>query len=410
MNRTRIINRFFHMLYSCLLLIMAFSCKKNEFMAPPQGADIPYEAPMLTTLQKELGKPEYAIYKSIWDRINMDSILTADGTRSTTIFLLDNNTLNTAGITTTNVSNLSDTAARKLVRYHCLKEKIDINALRSTQSGVMLTTFLTDPTYSRGSYLYRLNFAYANGSFVLDGNSINIGESVDLEGNSNAIPLRQVFQVPKDMWSIINADPRFSIFLGYLNYRDNLKKNMLNDFYGFEAMTENETIDRLKNDVYNPDNPGLALGVRQYSLILPTNDAFKNIGFNSLEDVIAFSNSRSEPYINPDLWDFEPGVGFTVDSLLSNHMIWYQDSRTAGEEQFRPPTFYIYSYMFTEMFYGGVTADRPEKDFDFSVAKKIGIKGSSYPAANLIETDIRSMNGPLHVVDAILIPKDFKIN
>ncbi|SHF47230.1 fasciclin domain-containing protein [Pedobacter caeni] len=399
---------FFSFLIAAIVL---GSCAKKEFMPPAQGEEIPLTPVKTSTMAEILATPDYSVYKILWQKADMDQYLTTHKTATYTILLLDNNTLNQAGITAANAANLQDTLAKKIIRYHALRNAVDFNVVKQTSGSTNQNTFLTDLIYNRGDYLYPLTISYANSGFLIDGQTAELGEQITLTNNNIAIPLKHLLTVPADMWGMVSKDPRFTIFLDYLRWRDQRYKEIFFEATGIHLTQANDYILKLKNTEFDPDQPLSQLRVMRYTMLMPTNDAFKKLGFNTADDLIAFNKSRTEPKVDPESWSFSGD--FTVDSLLSYHLLWptgrgYKDGLEQKVLQFQP----IYSYMMTNQFFGPLN-NLPEFNFDFPQGNnsppKIGIKGSAYPRANFIEKDIRTMNGPLHVLDAILVPENFKL-
>jgi hypothetical protein len=124
-------------------------------------------------------------------------------------------------------------------------------------------------------------------------------------------------------------------------------------------------------------------------------------------------NSRSMPYLN---WDtFEMVNGFVTDSLLAYHA-WgrmYTPKGAFGTGNRSVAMFYsndldnsiIGNYDLTSSNGGNLPPYPMTLEFGVGTAGQITVKvkGSTHPAATVTEADINTFQGPLHLVDNLIL-------
>jgi uncharacterized surface protein with fasciclin (FAS1) repeats len=244
----------------------------------------------------------------------------------------------------------------------------------------------------------------ADGSLMVNGKST--GPVTAMYATNGVIyHVNHIIQRPtQSIMEFLLSDSRFSIFndlyrktdsiwqevgMGYISRGNSLNYfTLYMDFYG---------------DGFVPSN----------SFFAPTNEAFKNAGFNSVDDLMAL-NERSMPYFD---WDYYQVVnGFVTDSLLDYHG-WGRMYAPAnsGETKGSPASAVFFSndldnsiignYDLSAGVYYEVDTYKMTLDYGVNAAgqRTVKVKGSSKPAAAIVEADIYTFQGPVHVVNNLIL-------
>jgi hypothetical protein len=252
-------------------------------------------------------------------------------------------------------------------------------------------------------------------------------------------------------------DGRFSLFLAIRRYNDSVYNSLCGQTNSYVdlpweshqfaaaswgvgyagAQVFYPTLDYLANQQYYYDPNDQAIHTKHnlvmHTLLAPTDEAFHQAGFNTLNDLITF-DQRTQLYPVPseDWWNnFSYCSGyFPIDSVLCLHLFGLNpyptygpltaDGLNAGRAGLMPATSILYySNLFRSGFLNGPgsTVSGPDNRvtnpldyFPSGNTVKIRAKGSNYEAATITDADIETYNGIIHVVDRLLVPPGFKLN
>lgn len=395
---------------ACWLLTVA--CRKEEFQQPPHGGPVPYNDTARYELKSLLGMTGHKLFYAAWQKSNLNTILAAQGAAMRyTILAPDDAAMTAAGYTNAAIAAAPVEELDSLLCFHVIPEYVDTLALRGQRGSVRRKTMLQDNTlveYLNGvgsnvpfikPYTYKQFLALGkDGGLLVNGR--NTGKGQPMYATNGIIwPVNQLLKRPTEsMLDIIRRDPRLSIFAELLQRTDEIWQTESMGYY----------------ERGNFKGLGLVNGTEVVSdgFFAPTNDAFKRAGFNSVDDLMAL-NSRSMPYFN---WDtFEMVNGFVTDSLLAYHA-WgrmYTPVGAFGTGNRSVAMFYsndldnniIGDYDLTSSNGGNLPPYPMTLEFGVSTAGQITVKvkGSNHPAASITEADINTFQGPLHLVDNLIL-------
>lgn len=473
----------------CTALSFLTACTKDEYQAPEIGEAIPYMGVVEpdATLGEVLQNSPYTLFSQIWQRSSVSAGIEEAADRFT-VLAPDNAALEQAGWTVAKIAGSPVADLDTLLLQQVLEGVITEQSLREKEDAYQAITLLEKPglLYRSNSgvvsnpvfvaYHFQVTLAIRDGKLLLNGKSI--GYQTPLMANNGIIwPVDAIWQRPtQTAWELIKSDPRFSLYAGIMEYTDNLYHQLFyeaNGYYPWQAGRNQELRERVGYGLWtwtrpltDPNTPCVdALS----TFFIPTNEAFHNVGFQSLEDLIAFNESRGLPETQ---WLVTAGTGespfytlksdFATDSLLDYHHNWglrytgYINATTGftglpnvgirSPYQRSGQAFTIYGYG------GGIyyTANIPliysndlrQQTLDSKVifllpAKTTGnpviwgqrnevyyyppfdiaeegnalrAQGSDAPPAVIVEKDIPVLNGVVHAVDHLLVPAGFKLN
>lgn len=423
-------------LYS-LLLIGLGSCQKAEFMPPPVGEELP--APAYKSLIEAL--PEQAsLFKTAWQKADMETIVTTELGQAKTTFLVPNNTaMEAAGFTAAKIQTADKASLQKVLRYHVLNGNISIEQLKVAGVDLIFTTLLKHPKYLEGElrdrtlfkdvpYGYRHQLNTRDGKLVINGKPIAVDKELDV-AQGKAFLVDKVFIAPEDqMYDFLVKDGRFSLFLkamelNNVEYENELALNWFVNFFPPMRYLTDWNYHFPSAFHSRPDRPRHII---RFTLFAPTDAAFQALAINNTADLEALNNRIPTPYY------YDQDQRTPIDSLLRYH----QTARPRAGSDF-DDEYLEYSYnvqvgqeinaidFYTNMLNDKILANYmiqsytgsgnwiykyPEHRFNRTGDKiKVGHINSKDQNATIIEEDINTIQGPVHVVDRIIVPKDFSM-
>lgn len=405
----------------CLLLITLASCRKEEFQPEVEGAPIPTND-IKTTVKEAVNASANTLFKAAWNRSNMNSIIEKRGDKYALTILMPTDAAFTAeGLTLDVINSTTPAMLDSILLYHTLSQQVTPTELSNREDNAPVKTMLENPnlhepgfenTYGFDKYFYRQYLKVRGNELYINGKKVG-GATVTFARNGTLWPVNQVLKKPvKTILQALKDDGRFTMYVGILTQTDMLWDEAMMGMYTKTYFRDGITI---TDDIYSA-----YYAIRFTSVFAPTDEAFRQAGFNSLADLEALNNRNTLPYFDWDL--FEPvGTGYATDTLLNMHrwgrMFKQQDNWGYGGDN--PDAFYsndlnnalLADYALTTSGYTG-TVPILRVPFDFGTDNTghvtIKVKGSAMPAATLTEGDINTLMGPIHVVNRLLPPANFK--
>jgi hypothetical protein len=430
-------------LAALLLMVVISSCKKDEFIPPPEGEKVPYTAPDLKSLGETLKASPYQLFLKLYQRSNMDSVLNSPFAH--TLLAPTDAAMQAAGYTETSIDGITASEADALVAYFTIRGKFTREALQQRMGNLEGVTLLSRSDYKVYPYYYGNgtgsqqydNYYYRHYILVsadkLLVNGLPEGDAKNgLDAKNGYIwPLENMLQKPvdKSFWQLLKADPRFSMLMEVQRladstydkrYRIAFEEAMGYDPGGNGWVSGTRTNYEAKADLI-PDFTGTIL-MNFNMMFAPTNEAFHKAGFQTVQEVMAWNDKYATTGVfDWNTWQISD-FGFPSDTVLAYHWDFGRDnllySGTYGKAPGQMPT----------VFFGNDLNDQYLADYPvnhiagsmiyimpFAFGKSadgkptVMIKGSDAPPATVIET-IPTVMGPLHVVDRLLLPKNFKMN
>lgn len=413
MSTTKTTYRSRRWLAACLLL-MAAACRKEEFQQPPHGSPVPVADTAHHDVRGLLALSSHKLFEAAWKRSHMDQVLSAQAASVRfTILAPDDAAMAAAGFNAAGIAAATPEQLDTLLQFHVITEQLDTVALRLQLRSLHKKTLLTHPVLMEhlnpvGSavtnpypYTYKHYVGTdAAGILIVDGK--HTGHSRPMFAKNGVIwPLNRVLEMPRmSVMEYLESDPRFSMFVAITHWCDNVWSEISMDYF------QRKIFKNLKPDLTNV--------VVQDAFFAPTNDAFKAAGIESVDDLIAL-NMRSMPYID---WDwFEVRNGFVTDSLLSYHALGriYEPLGTWGAGAPVPAVFYSNDLNPGLSSFTLNVSDGSVKPFYLPLV--FGTAGGRVTVAPLAggqtatvtEADINTFQGPVHVVDRIMVPANLRL-
>lgn len=404
-----------------LLLITLASCRKAEFQPEVEGAPIPTHE-VSTTLKEALDASSYTIFKAAWNRSDMNSIVAKRGDKFPLTLLVPTDAAFTAdGLTLDVINKTTPALLDSLLLYHSLAQTLDPTALSNREESTIGNTLLENTElrvkpfenpYTFDKYFYRQYIKVNNSGLFINGKKSGSGTAT-LAKNGTLWPIDRVLHKPtKTIMRILQEDGRFGMYIEIMTKMDQVWDEAIQGFAARQYFQDGLTI---KDDPYKS-----APNIIFTSIFAPTDEAFHEAGFKNVDDLMALNNRNPLPYIDWDTYEVV-GSGFATDTLLTMHR-WgklFKQKDGWGYGADNPDIFYsndlnnklLSTYMLSTSGYSGtIPPYYVPLDFGTDNNGKITLKpkGSVRPPATITEADINTLMGPIHVVDHLMIPNDFK--
>lgn len=432
----------------CSSLLLLAACTKSEFLPDPEGSQVPFQPEATQTVEELLAASPAKLYYSAWQKSNIKTILKAKSNKLVyTVFAPNDAAMQAAGLTTSAIAQMPIAELDSLMMFYTTLGPVTQTELTQRTDNFLVKTLLEQPglylpyyeNTGTGANQYDLyfykNYVGIKGESLLI-NGKNLGKLNYLPATDGGLyVLEKTIEKPtKTILEALAADGRFTIFLESQRLADeNYIETMINDMeplFGYRPSPEevlpyisSRKLYRVGWGINEPIYPGyIGPNITISTLFAPTDEAFHKAGFQTLADVMKF-NERSAGTIRFDENTFNGVGGYPMDTVYNFHRDWgrmFQPVTSGGDK----------AYANTTVFYGNVLnaalnnymvnlGGNPTSDFAYkmpiefsSVNNSIQMKakGSEYPAATVTETDINTLNGPIHVVDHLIFPKGFKLN
>lgn len=403
----------------CALALLAVACRKEEFQQAPFGEKVPFTDTVKHDVKTLVSmSPSHRLLYAAWQKSKADSAISAalGKTGQVTVFAPDDAAMRAAGFDEAAIAAAPSAEMDSLVLSHIVINKLD-SAMTATLDGNMMAFTLLSHNrkmeqvkgvgvVSPGWKPYRIRqyISIKGGHLMMNGKDAGTGKLV---AGTNGIfwPVTRVAERPRQsLMDILRNDPRFSIYYGIIEKSD----------IEYEILTEYMYSPR---DTYNwlkPANPDY---VQSDGIFLPTNTAFANAGFPTLDDLWRL-NERSLPFFD---WNtYEVIGGLVTDSLLTYHR-WgrvYAFAGAWGRGAIVPALFfsddlrneYVKDFDVNAIEYGGQPAFKNPLEFTNQNGQiTVKVKGATtHPAVPIVEKDILTFEGPMHVVDQLILSDKVK--
>jgi uncharacterized surface protein with fasciclin (FAS1) repeats len=430
----------------CLLAILFWGCRKEGFTPPPQGEKIPYADTLKVSLKEALQQSTAQRFYKAWQRSHLPHILDSlnDGKTMFTILAPSDAALENGGYTAAGLQTMDIRELDSLLMFYVLRQRISKEDLSNRSDDLLALSLLNKPgvrmmplphagpgyVYS-SKYYYRHYLQIMNGKMMVNGKAVGTGVSIPAKDGYIWL-LDQVIPRPqKNVLEIITADGRFTLLLGILRETRRVFGEI--HFETFGVLPEGYE-DPLSNDFFytyrwiveppQPFSSEIDPNITFSTFFLPDDDAFRAAGFNSVADLMAFNRRRGLPYFDFDSYNWKGS--FATNDLLDYHLNW---GLLANQRNSPFPTNSIVFY--NHMLNSSTVANYPVlgtlldpndpagdpayyMPYRFtrnaSGQTQMQVKDTSAPVATIVDADINTLMGPIHVVNRLLIPKGFKID
>ncbi|QJB41702.1 hypothetical protein HF324_29190 [Chitinophaga oryzae] len=393
-------------------------CRKEMFMPEPEGETVPYKDSASADIRAVLKSSPYKLFYAAWQRSNIEEVLMALGARaSVTVLAVDDASMKAAGLDETEIGKRSPEELNTLMRYHMLNEKLEPLTLQTQKMSSPRMTMLENPNlteYRNGSgsgvgrpyaYTYRHFMAMAKDSqLIIDGQLC--GNYPPVAARNGIIwPVNRLLQKPeKHVREILEEDGRFTMLLAI---------NDMNEASWMEYTFGSFV--RYGGYFWNVDPASGAVVFNSY--LAPTDEAFHQAGIQDITQVMDI-NSRFIPELD---WESYKMTGLIpTDSILDYHN-WGRSYAPTDNSGFIPSA--------RTVFYSNDLDDKLIGDYWISLGNtttagykmplqfiregntiKVKLRSANTPPATIIARDINTFEGPLHLVDRLFLPDNFKVN
>ncbi|SJZ62382.1 Fasciclin domain-containing protein [Chitinophaga eiseniae] len=390
------------LLRCCLpvLLLLAMACRKQDIEPEPVGEPVPYTGPVLG-LKETLEKSPYTYFKTAWRRANIDTRLQDAGTASFTIFAPTDKAFEQAGWTLEKINQAMPETLDSLLSFHISANQVHPASLEQVTGNLAMVTLLKSaslPGYEGAApYEYVLYAGRYHDSLYINGQPVSKWGQALESTTATIYPADKVLQKPtQDMLSFLQSDERFSFYLEACRINDSL------------YLDKNPWDRELLN---MPVLSATGSSGGQFTLIVPTNEAFRKSGFNTIADIRQY-NYKSLPIGDPD-YDEQFYYRYpttAMDSILLPNRMDYAGATAAHNGQRNIYQVYFSNELMVNKGVSGMLL-RPGAVYnnapviyrlDFSAGSGgVGVKrlGSSTARLPLAEANICLLNGVVHVVN-----------
>lgn len=398
----------------CTLALLAVACRKEEFQQAPYGEKVPFTDTVKHDVKTLVSmSASHRLLYAAWQKSTVDeAILAALGkTGQVTVFAPDDAAMRAAGFDEAAIAAATPAEMDSLVLLHVVINKLDTVMLGSLNSNIMAFTLLKHHTkleQVRGvgvvsgrwePYRFRQYVSIRNGHLWMNGK--DAGNAKPQAGTNGILwPISKVAERPRlGLLEFLRSDPRFSIYTNIVHMSDS----------AWEVLTEGMGYMRDTYVWLVPQDPNY---VQADAIFAPTNEAFRKAGFNTVEDLWQL-NERSLPFFD---WNsYEQIGGLVTDSLLTYHA-WgrfYSGTGSWGRGATVPAVFFSddlrneFLHDFDVVAFanlGNIAAFTNPLEFTNQGGQvTVKVKGATQPAATIVEKDILTFEGPVHVVDQLIL-------
>ena len=427
-------------------LFLILSCSKTEFMPDIVGEQVPYQNEATQDIGQLLAKhSETKVFLAAWQKSNISALIKAQGIHTkVTVLAPTHNALKQAGITAETIQKMTTEELGEFVQFYSFWGELDQAKLG--KYSLMVRSMLKNsefrvPFYDNEEpigrrydlYYYRHYLATKDGNLLVNGQSV--GKLIYEPATDGGIYFMEK-SVQKPTMTILDAlkaDGRFNFFIESQRLAEEaFFEKMLDDIeplWGYRMSKEEflsyypdarEPYTRgwvVESDPIYQDGANLTLT----ATFAPTDDAFKRAGFNSVQDILAFNAKRGD--VRYDELYFEPLGAYPMDTLFSYHRNWGRIVATKdpayGMAMGNNTVFYsndldpvLLNDYYVNIGGSGQVQYAYKMPFAFSRNEnqiQMKIKNAEQAPVSMVETDINTINGPIHVLDNLLVPKGFKL-
>lgn len=419
---------------TCIALALA-SCRKEEFMPEPQGNTIPTDS--IPSIIAALSPSSHSLWIQAWKKSNIETILSQKfSTATISVLAPDNTALTAAGYTADRIAAATTSELDTLLMYHTLIGNLDPVLLRQGVPLQFAKSLLQDASLAVGLsksvpgatfkgteiYSYRHAVQMAGNDLMVDGKRLTLANTAKIV-RGWVLPVNQVLEMPRhQMRQWLEADGRFSLFLKALDlisasYEANF--NMWGGYWVvYDAVDPSFQLDTKK--YYTGWIPNVNNQLMRNTLFAPTDEAFHKAGIFNAEQLEKLNNR----FNYAEAYEGKP----TLDSMLHLHMPAAAEMDMPFDENWyvtgvrimstpTPANTVFHSDILNNTLLGnynlnagGGSDKKLNLTFDRTGASAITVNGidSETPAATITEADRMTLQGPVHVVDRLIIPGSFK--
>ncbi|RPD39396.1 fasciclin domain-containing protein [Chitinophaga barathri] len=277
-----------------------------------------------------------------------------ESTSNYTVMAPGNGAMQAGGLNSSQIRALPLDSLRKLIAYHILPGAYADSSLKSLAFSQVIETLRADTGFVPGQG-YKVTKSYL---YIQQGDSLYLddyaaaGNAPPIQASNGYIyPIRKVLDRTltdnsRSLWDVISTDPDLSMYLAAIRLQDSIRTcdlfddNIYYAFYlGMGPDSNNFTAKKIREDGYVNYS-------KTPTLLAPTNKAFQDAGFHSIDDLRQFALRYPigiRPWVNDDFTEYKIDVLYSsLDTLLGQHLL-HNDGVSDGSQRF--PVRILYSDM-----------------------------------------------------------------
>ncbi|PYF74029.1 fasciclin domain-containing protein [Pedobacter nutrimenti] len=422
-----------------LLMLVITACKKSEFMPDPVGE--PIQAPDYPSLSTLLGS-EYSLFKAAWEKAEMDKVLGVEETQNKlTFFVPSDKAMGEAGLSSAKIAAATKNDLQDLLRYHIAASNIGLEQLKAAQTDLIIPSLLKHSKFKEGirregavlgtvPYAYRHSLTVKEGQLLDNGIAVKVSKEASV-AKGTALFIDRVLKKPeKQMIDILREDGRFSLYLKAMEISNEAyEQDMILNMYPMYKPPLNFLVDAgfhyegtMYEDVYYPRH------LIRFTLFAPTNEAFRQMGIQNEADLRALQNRipPQDMFNGNELTPIDSLLRYQYTAETFSNVIYNDDYTMVGlsvqrQKDMNEVTFYghmlddrilaNYPIMYATINGGSWVSGYVPYRFNRLANHQLTVKHikANPQPATVVEENINTLQGPIHVVDRILVPNDFSM-
>lgn len=432
-------------IYGCLFILLVTSCRKQEFTLPPEGTQVPYTDTVKITLKEALEKSSAKLFYQAWKRSTIEARLKLiSNAKSTyTVMALSDAAMESAGLTSGKIQSMDIKDLDSLMMFYTLPGRITLSDLENKADNYIAASLLprpglrvdllqtiTDRPNTVIPYYYQYQLQLKDGKTYINGKAAGNGKFIAAKDGYIWLLEHPVVRPDKFIINMLREDGRFTMLLDILQYTDEQYQQILDDG-GIFGGSRGSFIRRYNWDLLPvPPWDTYSANLFRTTALLPTDQVFRNAGFNNVEDLKKFNLKRGLPHIAQDQFGNPVVAGnFATDSLLGYHLdmgIRISGSTVPAQNPMSSDFDFYTNTMTNAVMSNYIVGFGPPLNgspgylfytmpFSFSrdASGRVQLKLKTVPDGNpvtIIEADLPTLMGPVHIVDQFFLPKGFKLN
>ncbi|WP_165456505.1 fasciclin domain-containing protein [Pedobacter kyonggii] len=432
-------------LLACILFLGA--CSKTEFIPDPEGAQVPFQSDATQTVEQLLTASPAKLFYSAWQKSNIKNILKQQGSKVVfTVFAPNDAAMQTAGLSASAINQMPVEELDSLMMFYTTIGPVTKDELKLRSDNFMVKSLLLHPglyvkyyenpesNNQYDLYYYRHYVGVKGKDLLMNGKNVGKVNYLPATNGGLYVMEKAIERPTKTILEALEADGRFTMFIESQRLADEFYINKigadLEPLFGYRPGDEEIMRDYAYTRLYykkdweinTPIYQGyIGPNITVSTLFAPTDEAFHQAGFQTIADIVKF-NERGQEGIRFDDNTFTAVGGFPMDTVYNFHRNWgriFQPASPGGDKTVNNATVFYSNVLRPALnSYPVNIGGNPPVEYaytmplEFSLSNNsvvLKVKGSEYPAATVVDTDINTLNGPIHVVDRLLFPKGFKL-
>ncbi|MFB6456438.1 fasciclin domain-containing protein [Chitinophaga sp. Hz27] len=271
------------LLYLLPVFLLLAACSKQDIEPAPIGQPVPGEKGADKTWQEVINNTTYTLFRSALQRADMADMLKS--TANSTVLVPDDKAFTAAGWTATRINNATPAELKALLSYHIIPMFLTPSSLETVVGNIPAVTMSKRPMDGRegwySDYTDVLFLGKHGDSLLVNGCAESKWGTAIQASNGIIFPINHVLEAPQQtMWEYIQSVPEYSMYVAALLISDSLYN---------ESYITLGVMPAIKS----------AQSVAQFTLFVPTNNAFAKAGFHTPQDILDYC-MRSYPLPYPD--------------------------------------------------------------------------------------------------------------